>query len=82
MTLSDAANAGQPRLRRPCWSSSTAYIRLDLLPGGMRGPWLHLFDRHCQEAIGEPTPQTILGLDDETDDYVAYDGPTDVADKA
>ncbi len=74
MTLS--AKHGISRVRRPMWAYETSYLKIDLRPDGMRGPWLHLFDRGTQEAIDEPTPQTFIA-EDTTDDYVAYEGPLD-----
>lgn len=82
MTLNEATVQGIRRLRLPNWANPHTYLLLDLFEGGLRGPWLHLYDRLCQERIGEPTPQNLLGLGDTTADYEAYTGPLDPADTA
>jgi hypothetical protein len=78
MTLNEACDKRIARLKRPCWT--TAYLKIDLVEEKYMGPWMHLFDRACQQVIGEPTPQTLLNADS-TSDYVPYDGPLDEADK-
>lgn len=78
MTLSEATKAGITRLRMPIWANPRAYGRIDILDGFM-GPWFHLFDRQTQEAIGEPTPQTILVMQVEGQ-FDPYDGQLDEAD--
>lgn len=65
------------------WASPTAYMKLDIIKCGDEtfcGPWYHLYDRVCQQAIGEPTPQNTIGIGDTTDDYETYTGPLDEAD--
>ena len=79
MTLSEAAIKGISRVRRPMWVNDRAYARIDLI-GEAVGPWLHLYDRAAQNAIGEPTPQSVLNIGDTTADYVAYTGQIDVED--
>lgn len=51
------------------------------------GPWVHLFDRVTQEAIGERTPQVVLVIMAPfnlrafvTQDYDPWLGALDVAD--
>lgn len=83
MTITDAVCKKIKRLRRPIWANANAYILLILheVEGkNYFGPWYYLFDRTCQEVIGEPTPQQILAIADETADYEEYLGPLDVAD--
>lgn len=77
MTLSEAAKAGICRVRRPMWADEKTYARLDLVGDGRMGPWLHLYSRAEQSAIGEPTPQEIMCVGDTTDDYEEYTGETD-----
>jgi len=78
MTVKEAVVRGIERLRLEVWADPHAYLKLDLLPGGMSGPWAHLYDRVTQEAIGEPTPQDILAFHLDSDDrFVAYAGPRD-----
>ena len=79
MRLSEAAQKGIARVRRPMWSNH-AYVKLTVA-GGMLGPWMSLYERSTQEAIGEPTPQRALCIGDLTDDYVEYIGELDVEDK-
>jgi hypothetical protein len=62
MTLQEAAQKGIARLRLPHWSFKNAYVRQDILPSGLVGPWLHLFSPDEQKAIGVETPQTFLRL--------------------
>lgn len=53
------------RFRDPKWANPDAYARLSVVEitgkdgsvGTTIGPWVHLFDRRTQEAVGEPTPQ-------------------------
>ena len=82
MTLAEAAKAGISRIRRPMWADEKAYARIDLVGDGMMGPWLHLYDRGAQSAIGEPTPQDVIAIGDTTEDYVEYKGEIDTADVA
>lgn len=80
MTLDQLTAAGIARFLRPVWADPAAYARIDLTPGGFRGPWMHLYDRRTQEAIGEPTPQHMPCVGDATDDYEPYHGEPDPAD--
>jgi hypothetical protein len=85
MTLHEATQQGIRRVRRPCWAFPDAYLLLDLIAtdnGWRRGPWVHLYERRCQESINAPTPQHLLALQDDTADYVAYTGELDRADKS
>lgn len=82
MTLTEAAKAGISRIRRPMWADEKAYARIDLVGDGKLGPWLHLYDRGAQTAIGQPTPQDVMCIGDTTDDYVEYTGEIDPADTA
>ena len=41
MTISEASERGIKRLWRPPWSH-TSWMEIDLLPGGMHGPWAHV----------------------------------------
>lgn len=79
MTIDEAVENGISRVRRPMWSNPNAYVRLDLVDGG-RGPWLRLYDRTSQEAIGEPTPQVAPCFNDSLTDYEEYTGPIDPVD--
>lgn len=79
MNLHEAAAKGISRIRRPMWSKNT-YAKIDLLPGGSIGPWMRLYDRQCQEAIQEQTPQSTICIGDSTDDYEPYEGEVDPAD--
>lgn len=78
MNLNEATALGLPRVRRPNWPKG-AYLKLSLLGNGMRGPWLRLYDRVCQEAIGEPTPQVIIAIG-EVSDFEEYTGVLDESD--
>jgi hypothetical protein len=83
VTISEACREGVMRLRRPMWANPNAYMTITLIRQGDKlfyGPWSNLYDRRCQEAIGEPTPQKFLNVGDTTDDYVAYTGPLDPQD--
>lgn len=82
MSLAELQAAGIARFRKPQWSNPGAYLRIDILGDGTRGPWAHLFDRLSQEAIGEPTPQTFLALalSDDSTGWLPWDGTLDVAD--
>lgn len=79
MTLRDLAAKGICRFRRPMWASPDAYAYV-YMKDGFHGPWLKLYDRKVQVAIGEPTPQTVLCLEDDTADYEPYAGQRDEAD--
>ena len=85
MNLDEATQKGIARIRRPTWAFADSYLKLHLEQQAdgtfLRGPWLHLYSRTEQQLIGEPTPQTLLGLDDTTTDYEEYTGPADEADK-
>lgn len=81
MTLSEAAKRGITRLRLPWWANENAYVRIDIVGNGQAGVWLHLYDRAAQEAIGEPTPQSVLCIGDSTVDYEAYQGKLDREDQ-
>ncbi len=64
---------------------TTAYMKIDIIQhpaARFLGPWLHLYDRVCQQVIGEPTPQHTFSIGDTIDDYEAYTGPLDEADKS
>ena len=82
MRLSEAAALGISRVRRPMWADAKAYAKIDLVGDGMMGPWLHLYDRGIQNAIGEATPQEMMCVGDTTDDYEEYTGEIDLADTA
>ncbi len=79
MTIQDAVRSGIEVLRRPMWANATCYMRIHLFGGGC-GPWAELWDRRCQETIGEPTPQRFLNIGDTTSDYEEYTGPLDETD--
>lgn len=81
MTIEECAKAGISRFRDSRWANPNAYMRMDLFPGGTRGPWFHLFDRESQEVCNLPTPQDVLCTVVSTDAEVEpYDGPLDPAD--
>lgn len=80
MTLAEAAKAGISRVRRPVWAIDTCYAKIDIFDGGTMGPWLHLYDRGMQNALGLPTPQDVLCVGDSTDDYVEYTNEIDPED--
>lgn len=80
MTLQEASEAGISRLRRPMWVNPSAYIKIDLLGNGMLGPWMRLYDRETQSAIGEPTPQVAPLFRDSVSDYQEYIGEFDALD--
>lgn len=81
MTQDELFAAGIYRFRRPMWADEETYAQIDVIDG-LRGPWLHLWNRDVQKAIGEPTPQNIINIQkDLTDDYVPYTGPRDPEDK-
>jgi len=77
------------RCREAIWANSNAYIRLSVVVhDGKRllGPWAHLYDRKTQEAIGEPTPQSLLTVLPPFDrnaflhgDHEPWTGPLDAA---
>ena len=82
------------RVREPQWANLHAYARFSVLTGAgldqprMLGPWMHLFDRHTQEVIGEPTPQALCLLLQPGGsrgfleaNWIVYDGPIDPADQ-
>ncbi len=82
MTVHEALDQGICRLRRSMWASPMAYMKIDIIQhtaARFLGPWFHLYDRTCQEAIGEKTPQDFLALGQHrhADDYEAYTGPLD-----
>jgi len=79
MKLSEAAQKGLTRIRRPMWSEQT-YAKITVA-NGMCGPWMSLYSRAVQEAIDEPTPQRTLCIGDPTDDYEEYTGELDSKDK-
>ena len=77
MTLAEAAKAEIARVRLTQWANADAYLKIDLFPGGMCGPWAHLYERKTQEAIGESTPQNLLTMYADCPDFVPYSGPLD-----
>lgn len=86
MTLTDAFHKNISRVRKTVWINPYAYLRQDILKHESAnerfcGPWCHLFDRKTQELIGEPTPQSILAMYCEADDWEIYTGPIDENDK-
>lgn len=81
MTISEAAKAGIRRLRRPRWADPVAYVRLDLVGEGNRGPWMNLYDRATQNVCGVSTPQKVFSFESRLiSDYVEYTGERDVED--
>lgn len=80
VTQDELIAKGINRFRRPIWADPNDYARVDVI-NGMRGPWLHLWARRTQEAIGERTPQDVLNLaQDPTSDYEPYTGALDPED--
>lgn len=79
MTMSELVKDRIQRFRRPMWNE-TAYAKMYFF-GKYRGPLIELYDRMVQEAIGEPCPQLVPVIADQTDDYFPYDGPLDKEDK-
>lgn len=80
MTLSEATQQGITRLRRPMWANKNAYLKIQILDG-LRGPWAELWSRDEQLLIEAPTPQRIIAIGDQTDDYVEYRGVIDEQDR-
>ncbi len=74
MTLNEAAQRGISRVRLPQWADPLDYLRIDLVQGGQRGPWAHLYSP-SQSRIGATTPQTFLCFNDANDRYEEYSGP-------
>lgn len=81
MKIVDAAKKGISRLRRPMWVNLESYVKVDIFSGGRIGPWLHLYDRPIQEMLNDPTPQPILSVGDDTEDWEEYTGLLDAEDK-
>lgn len=80
MTLTEATQQGIARLRRPMWAHENAYLKLQIR-NGLRGPWAELWSRDEQQLIEAPTPQRIMMIGDQTDDYVEYLGSIDEEDR-
>lgn len=75
MTIKEAAANGISRLRKPEWTDPNDYMRIDLVSGGMCGPWGHLYSS-LQPHISEPTPQDVPLIGDAGDStWLAYEGP-------
>jgi hypothetical protein len=77
------------RIRDSRWANPHAYARLRVVQMGhgprALGPWVHLFDRPTQEAIGEPTPQAVLITATSlpaffAEEVIEYTGPLDPKD--
>lgn len=79
MTQDELVKLGVNRFRRAIWACPTDYVRIDIFEGFV-GPWMTLWARSTQEAIGEPTPQRLLNVNDNTTDYLPYNGPRDPKD--
>jgi hypothetical protein len=75
MNLKQASEAGIRRLRLFEWSDRT-YIELPLLPDGMHGPWILLFDPYAQKA-GIPLFWGSLTYENQFEEYTgpAWDAP-------
>ena len=75
MNLQQAVVKGIVRLRRPEWAAGV-YVKIDLCDDSM-GPWVHLYDRCSQQAIGTKTPEDVIWLSCNEDDYEEYEGELD-----
>jgi hypothetical protein len=64
MTLSDATKQHISELRLPFWADPESHIELYLVHdpqlGWLHGPWVKLYDRHAQAALGMECPQVLL----------------------
>lgn len=81
MKLREAASRGISRVYLEEWAEPNCYLKIDILPDGSRGPWLHLFSPQAQKSIGAPTPQDFIEFGDPYDDFLEYVGPLADEDK-
>jgi hypothetical protein len=75
MTLSECTEKGIDKVRKAVWADPDAHLELDLMEGGKRGPWGHLYDKASQDAMDVECPQDILVLGDTADDWEEYISP-------
>jgi hypothetical protein len=81
MNIRELAAKGITRFRRPMWVNKNAYVRIDLFPDGLIGPWYHIYDRPFQELTGMSIPTDVLSLKEGVvGDYVEYTGELDKTD--
>lgn len=85
ISINQAVAQGITRLRMPRWAPTDAYMLLYIIDGEL-GPWVKLYSRTEQQAIGEPTPQMFLSYTYEKsfdrEEYEPYTGEKDVKDIA
>lgn len=72
-TIGELAKQGISRIRLPFWKLPEDYVRIDLVEGGMHGPWGHLYSP-LNEIMGEKNPRDFLLVSDSSSEWEPYEG--------
>ena len=71
MTLNECMRRKLTRIRKPNWQAN-AYLELHLGDDGFYGPWGRLFDQPTQNIIGVDSPQSVLLVGDDSEDWEEF----------
>ncbi len=76
LSINDAAKQGVGRLRKKVWAEPMDHIKIDILSGGVPGPWIHLYAPFNKECNGrDPVDVLCTMVDYNKAEFVPYDGP-------
>jgi hypothetical protein len=77
ISLNDAVEKKITRLRSPKWADPLDHFRIDLLPDGSLGPFLHQYGPSNEAVNGrDPVSVFLIGFDRSSKSFVPYVGPT------
>jgi hypothetical protein len=76
-SLDEAAQRGIERVYQPNWSNPLDHIKIDLMPDGSHGPWVHLYSPYNQKVNGRDPVNMLwgMGMDTHSKCLYAYAGP-------
>lgn len=73
MTLIECAKKGINKVKKAEWANPAAYMELSITNNKFLGPWGRLYDQPAQDALGIESPQSVLIICDESDDWISFD---------
>ena len=71
LTLDECMEMKLVKIRKLNWQPK-AYLKLHLGGDGFYGPWGDLYDEPTQSIIGVESPQSVLLVGDDSDDWEEY----------
>jgi len=71
MILIELASKKINKVKKAIWANPNAYLKLDIIDNKL-GPWGHLYDQPIQDNVGIDSPQNVLIIGDNENDWIPF----------